>query len=99
MAQTLAAKRLRLAGAAVAASTALYDGEAGLKAASAEAAEAGNFTDAELQADPTLDHLTSNLVARVLANIVTDFEAWLDGHESNNVSNPIRRSLLLQMRR
>lgn len=99
MAQSLADKRLRIARAAVASATAIYDGESGLKAMAAEAVEAGNFADDELQAETDLAHLTGNLVSRVLQNIVTDFEVWLDGKESNNPANPTRRSLLLQMRK
>lgn len=99
MAATLIEKRLRLARTAVISATAIYDAESALKSAAAEAAESGNFVDAELWAQSDLSHLTANLVGRVLQNMVTDFEAWLNGNESNNPGNPTRRSLLLQMRK
>jgi len=99
MPQSLTAKRLRVAGAAVSGATALYDAESGLKAAAAERAESGSFTDAELQAESGLAHLTAFLVGLVLDSLVPDIEAFLDGKVSNNASNPTRRSVLLQMRR
>jgi len=99
MAQSLTAKRIEVAEATVASSTALFDAANGLAQAKIARDQSGAFTDDELQAVPDLAHLTAFLVGTVLDNLTTDLTTWLTGHVGDNVANPIRRDLLVQMRR
>lgn len=99
MAQSLTEKRLAIASATVTGATALLDAANGLAAQKIIRDQSGNFTDAELQAVPDLAHLTAFLAGTVLDNLTTDLTAWLAGRVGDNIANPVRRDLLVQMRR
>lgn len=94
----LSAKRQRIAAAAVAAATALYDSYSGLKVAQLEATQSGNFVDSELT-DADLGHVNAYLVGLCLTDFTTELETWLNGKVNNNSGLPKRSEVLLQMRK
>lgn len=95
MAQDQSAKRLNIASGVVSAATDLWDAFQRLQELKLERSQAGNFTDAELQAAGSdLRHLTAFLVGAFLDTVITDLNTWFtDG------AHPERRDYILQLRR
>jgi hypothetical protein len=94
----LTTKRQRIARAAITSATALYDVYSGLKIAQLEATQSGNFVDSELTGDD-LGHVSAYLIGLTLTTLVPELETFLSGRINNDNGLPVRRDLLLQLRR